>query len=148
MRGTPNLIAWCAVCAGIIPAYAGNTWLMARPPQPRRDHPRICGEHFFLFCGVVVTLGSSPHMRGTHETGLHTAIHTGIIPAYAGNTSHHTANATNRKDHPRICGEHLVSCVPFSFPPGSSPHMRGTHDVDSADEAFTGIIPAYAGNTC
>ena len=30
---------------GIIPAYAGNTLRRALRTQPRRDHPRVCGEH-------------------------------------------------------------------------------------------------------
>ena len=30
---------------------------------------------------------------------------------------------------------------------GSSPHMRGTLDMERRGEGFDGIIPAHAGNT-
>ena len=93
-----------------------------------RDHPRIRGEHAYM-----------GHCRDGRQ---------GIIPAYAGSTSHisyvppfssgsspHTRGARGPKllhrqwnrDHPRIRGEH--------------------HWVCNADGILDGIIPAYAGST-
>ena len=134
---------------GIIPAYAGSTYLDtisamksagssphtrgARSPpdknSPRqRDHPRIRGEH---------VTGFIPCVKGD-----------GIIPAYAGSTdvaarmpldwlgsSPHTRGARalgalhlrRLRDHPRIRGEHGRRAV----------HIR----------PHGGIIPAYAGST-
>ncbi len=55
---------------GIIPACAGNT---ARGPcttRPCRDHPRVCGEHEKSQPVFMVSLGSSPRVRGTrHRVG-------------------------------------------------------------------------------
>ena len=94
----------------------------------RGDHPRIRGEHCCLLASCINL--------------------TGIIPAYAGNTSvfagrtkvplessPHTRGTRCRRsrgrrssrDHPRIRGKHHV--------------RRGADDVKD------GIIPAYAGNT-
>ena len=120
--------------AGIIPAYAGSTiaahaaalalWgssphtrgaLPAQRPCPSAtgDHPRIRGEH-----------------RSARLARLRQG---GIIPAYAGSTSHGSAHgfdstgssphtrgaplssAPNRpawRDHPRIRGEHRVDGAP------------------------------------
>ena len=134
---------------GIIPAYAGSTPMpspFASLPtgssphtrgarhgtrsrlRPRRDHPRIRGEHPY-----------PSHHRDCHG---------GIIPAYAGSTlrlresvllsegsSPHTRGAptippwtpSRSRDHPRIRGEH--------------------HLVRVAGNQVHGIIPAYAGST-
>ena len=45
MRGTRLPFGPRQASAGIIPAYAGNTCCLIRPPWMRRDHPRVCGEH-------------------------------------------------------------------------------------------------------
>ena len=73
---------------GIIPAYAGNTPVCCSPSRRRRDHPRVCGEHSKTRGVAAMLKGSSPRMRGTpcrRTVGLGRC---GIIPAYAGNTSH------------------------------------------------------------
>ena len=45
-------------------------------------------------------------MRGTPYTPYPTGRYTGIIPAYAGNTLVFDADRLERRDHPRVCGEH------------------------------------------
>ena len=45
MRGTPVPIFEHVICAGIIPAYAGNTTIRTALKFGDRDHPRVCGEH-------------------------------------------------------------------------------------------------------
>ena len=45
MRGTPDNVEGIRIFGGIIPAYAGNTSTPSETPPPRRDHPRVCGEH-------------------------------------------------------------------------------------------------------
>ena len=51
---------------GIIPAYAGNTYLRPSMVSMTRDHPRVCGEHNTLNSVASFAPGSSPRMRGTH----------------------------------------------------------------------------------
>ena len=92
-----------------------------------RDHPRVCGEHRL---GVLAVL-----------------IMSGIIPAYAGNTSIDGRIGQKYWDHPRVCGEHAFDDAEWITVEGSSPRMRGTHVFRSIGDNRAGIIPAYAGNT-
>ena len=71
----------------------------------------------------------------------------GIIPAYAGNTSCRRSWAAYPWDHPRVCGEHRTLTDENGEPWGSSPRMRGTHQIRDVSADIHGIIPAYAGNT-
>ena len=168
MRGTLPSFYHVHDLAGIIPAYAGNTWIVGgfggfngdhpricgehppdnyHPPPARRDHPRICGEHLVYTSVAFALPGSSPHMRGTPTTALFHYRATGIIPAYAGNTCVIRVAGASRWDHPRICGEHRKWLIQDTPSGGSSPHMRGTLTTSTPKFALRGIIPAYAGNT-
>ena len=147
MRGTLASITDGTVSFGIIPAYAGNTPCRRRIRVRWWDHPRICGEHKAKTASANVNKGSSPHMRGTHTLWLECCRLLGIIPAYAGNTSHRRRIGCIPRDHPRICGEHGVVAVSGAVHLGSSPHMRGTPDQRADEQTNRGIIPAYAGNT-
>ena len=147
MRGTRGKLPVFVEHAGIIPAYAGNTPKMAVTRLPCRDHPRVCGEHTGSKHHASNPTGSSPRMRGT-RTYVHQWLPCfGIIPAYAGNTAWPTLVTPSIRDHPRVCGEHVLRVVGLQVHEGSSPRMRGTPHL-CYDAAFgRGIIPAYAGNT-
>ena len=91
--------------------------------------------------------GSSPRMRGAHgeADGAHHA--GGIIPADAGSTRRNFSRLTERRDHPRGCGEHSsmsAKNVPFD---GSSPRMRGARVIVLIQWKPIRIIPADAGST-
>ena len=126
MRGTRSVGRAVRGGLGIIPAYAGNTssaWLcMIRI----RDHPRVCGEHYFRVVWVSESRGSSPRMRGTPEDLAVATASYGIIPAYAGNTISGASGSSMVRIIPAYAGNTLVHSPP--------PKARG-------------IIPAYAGNT-
>ena len=51
------------------------------------------------------------------------------------------------RDHPRACGEHAVPHALLTLSEGSSPRLRGTHELGVARGELGGIIPALAGNT-
>ena len=88
MRGTLGFARFHAFDAGIIPAYAGNTYSTVNVHVAEWDHPRVCGEHHDTMiaritpldhprvCGehcvgavrVDCAAGSSPRMRGTHRS--------------------------------------------------------------------------------
>ena len=87
MRGTHAFVVACGDVAGIIPAYAGNTGRSDWSHSRARDHPRVCGEHFFGARARSYVQGSSPRMRGTRHHPGRRAANRGIIPAYAGNTT-------------------------------------------------------------
>ena len=86
MRGTRTPASRESVQNGIIPAYAGNTYVMTVPLRHEQDHPRVCGEHPNTATYEVTASGSSPRMRGTLLILSRAGSVFGIIPAYAGNT--------------------------------------------------------------
>ncbi len=91
---------------GIIPAYAGNTGSMHAATSKSWDHPRVCGEHWWLGAESDSEEGSSPRMRGTPAVIVCVVSLRGIIPAYAGNTRLSSRKGYPFGDHPRVCGEH------------------------------------------
>ena len=112
-----------------------------------RDHPRVCGEHAKLPASMLALPGSSPRVRGTLALGAGEKHDGGIIPACAGNTSARTAVCMERRDHPRVCGEHDSAVWFDNWPQGSSPRVRGTRMAMREWLDLYGIIPACAGNT-
>ena len=93
---------------GIIPACAGNTARESARPRRPWDHPRVCGEHSVAIAGFGTFEGSSPRVRGTRPKKDDPHRLRGIIPACAGNTWKHEATFDRARDHPRVCGEHLL----------------------------------------
>ena len=152
----------------IIPAYAGSTSVSPCRRGAPKDHPRVCGEHGLNATSGPPLEGSSPRMRGApcrrRRLGRDGRR---IIPAYAGSTDGYFWKTDQRKDHPRVCGEHkdrgyrdvfvggsLRVCGEHCRPwlrrlarSGSSPRMRGAplHFFNSF--CIRRIIPAYAGST-
>ena len=147
MRGTRCSVITRNGSTGIIPAYAGNTLRWTRYHCRRRDHPRVCGEHFFRSFVDEWGGGSSPRMRGTHGRRRIHVRRNGIIPAYAGNTPRLSNGGMEQRDHPRVCGEHSEGKIGAFRLLGSSPRMRGTLHSQGQRREEPGIIPAYAGNT-
>ncbi len=153
----------------IIPAYAGSTCSSHSSCSWLRDHPRVCGEHPPFSILSKIKRGSSPRMRGarkaaTYALGPHgiipayagstlsvlttNTVRCRIIPAYAGSTSRTAPVPARRRDHPRVCGEHISLVSREHRVEGSSPRMRGArHDRLALNDSL-GIIPAYAGSTC
>ena len=147
MRGTHVCKLVFSTCKGIIPAYAGNTFIIHAHRGSYRDHPRVCGEHERTRQLSWNRQGSSPRMRGTLKILWQCPILRRIIPAYAGNTLNIRLRARPPRDHPRVCGEHFRPFGKFCRQLGSSPRMRGTLGGTRAYRVDLGIIPAYAGNT-
>ena len=132
---------------GIIPACAGSTAPHGRTARPKRDHPRMCGEHSFNIHQFAGEQGSSPHVRGALLQRQRHRIRAGIIPACAGSTWSMAIGTAWDGDHPRMCGEHRISVNTVSSSAGSSPHVRGAHCETCPSVFETGIIPACAGST-
>ena len=147
VRGTLERLEAFARAVGIIPACAGNTAHMICLELPTRDHPRVCGEHDPFATTLCASLGSSPRVRGTLEGEWDGGGRSGIIPACAGNTGRPKVSKRNRRDHPRVCGEHNATVRVIPTGRGSSPRVRGTQIMHAHRFAIPGIIPACAGNT-
>ena len=94
-------------CAGIIPACAGNTAILAVVQLAKRDHPRLRGEHRFVGVSEGGKSGSSPPARGTLGKQMGVTAGEGIIPACAGNTGGRQLTPRQPRDHPRLRGEHF-----------------------------------------
>ena len=133
--------------AGIIPACAGNTRRACRGCASPGDHPRMRGEHCGTASARPLSRGSSPHARGTLGEWAESFRAVGIIPACAGNTRVGYGHHYQRRDHPRMRGEHRASCSVMARVWGSSPHARGTLIASLRGLERFGIIPACAGNT-
>ena len=86
-------------------------------------------------------------MRGAPVIDECAGAGSGIIPAYAGSTGATRQSARTRRDHPRVCGEHMPSSRASAEMTGSSPRMRGARLADVLRRRLQGIIPAYAGST-
>ena len=108
MRGAPPSPPSSAAGEGIIPAYAGSTTSIYHGKFQVRDHPRVCGEHSRKKHVCKIVRGSSPRMRGAPATRFSSAVMPGIIPAYAGSTKSGKEFGWIRRDHPRVCGEHVM----------------------------------------
>ena len=148
VRGTLAALLLGELYLGIIPACAGNTRDGLTQRRAPWNHPRVCGEHTLAIIEPFSNQGSSPRVRGTQECSAGRVKVSGIIPACAGNTGHLARSPLPTRDHPRVCGEHVVSFVPVSSRTGSSPRVRGTRGDEGLHELVGGIIPACAGNTC
>ncbi len=132
---------------GIIPACAGNTDLQRGGNLVTWDHPRVCGEHYVDVGEWGAAPGSSPHVRGTRRRWRMPKLLYGIIPACAGNTCTTARTGATRRDHPRVCGEHVAEICENPEDTGSSPRVRGTLRRERRPLLRHGIIPACAGNT-
>ena len=125
-RGTLDGVRHVFNPCGITPAYAGNTGTYKGFKDIKWDHPRLRGEHPFLYLQLLSPPGSPPPTRGTLETRLAKLESLRITPAYAGNTNAKYIENDVKGDHPRLRGEHTAFItLPFIFS-GSPPPTRGT----------------------
>ena len=68
----------------ITPAYAGKSDVSRMSFPMYEDHPRLCGEKFFLLLFLKCRPGSPPPMRGKEINPRIQLIESRITPAYAG----------------------------------------------------------------
>ena len=133
--------------AGIIPARAGFTGLIALNRANFKDHPRSRGVYHVGRRPGIVEPGSSPLARGLRaaQHPLQDAVR--IIPARAGFTVNWSVRASCPQDHPRSRGVYRRDHGLPKFAHGSSPLARGLpgNPLEVAPESR--IIPARAGFT-
>ena len=126
-RGLPGLCLRRVRHSRIIPARAGFTAIVRRPPVEFWDHPRSRGVYRESQFTTLIDKGSSPLARGLLKSAITITPIRGIIPARAGFTYRHP-------DH-----RHCTS--------GSSPLARGLHRDTHRVLGQARIIPARAGFT-
>ena len=108
------------------PACAGNTIISMAGGGSLTVQPRMCGEHLVERDGNSKNFGSAPHVRGTHNLPLLTALPDRFSPACAGNTPVCHSGCAGSAVQPRMCGEHTRAPRPICTCAGSAPHVRGT----------------------
>ena len=84
-------------------------------------------------------------MRGQVSDGVMEMIKLGITPAHAGKSLRLPNNHVRIRDHPRACGEKVVTTLKSARTKGSPPRMRGKVRVEKLDYFGPGITPAHAG---
>ena len=92
-------------------------------------------------------LRSPPRMRGKVIVRSRNAVQIGITPAYAGKSARILKRRTEKRDHPRVCGEKLKFGTNVTKNPGSPPRVRGKGIVHVFVPEKLGITPAYAGKS-
>ena len=86
-------------------------------------------------------------MRGKHRDGRGQRASARLIPARAGKTPSTWGSPSRSRAHPRACGENARFPARGSNPAGSSPRVRGKHDLHHLRCNPNGLIPARAGKT-
>ena len=131
----------------ITPAYAGKSSYGINANALARDHPRLCGEKLAYFDITDISTGSPPPMRGKEQYLIAEGVASRITPAYAGKSYQRRNRRSQVWDHPRLCGEKLLTIKSLVTITGSPPPMRGKVVTGLATIFTTRITPAYAGKS-
>ena len=125
MRGKGHCRRKKEIRLGITPACAGKSVKVNEPDCLPRDHPRVCGEKRLRAAPSHPITGLPPRVRGKAGHAVpHDAAHR-ITPAYAGKRLMLCHRLPPCGDHPRVCGEKMVSMIPHRRSRGSPPRVRG-----------------------
>ena len=147
VRGKRDLGALLPAPARLIPARAGKTPVGVTRSTTDRAHPRACGENTWRLCHPQWTGGSSPRVRGKHESVGSLGRVSRLIPARAGKTRRGGGRARCTAAHPRACGENRARLARAPAQVGSSPRVRGKPGRGGGPVLRVGLIPARAGKT-
>ena len=91
--------------------------------------------------------GSPPRVRELPSVCARCPSLARITPACAGITVKPFCTCTGVRDHPRVCGNYLISTISNVDLPGSPPRVRELPLHFSTNSARSGITPACAGIT-
>ena len=125
----------------------------------------MCGGTVVSHSDISASSGLSPRVRGNRGQGRADHLHSGSIPACAGEPTPHWGLRRPSSVYPRVCGGtdlRMPLGVPVSglsprvrgtcwpanakcWTVGLSPRVRGNHEVAVDDELAAGSIPACAG---
>ena len=131
----------------ITPALAGKTYYSRGIQANRADHPRACGENDCTTKSLPTSDGSPPRLRGKPRLGSTLLFQARITPALAGKTLPHRRRGCATADHPRACGENVVSGSVLALGSGSPPRLRGKHRLLPGLQLGQRITLALAGKT-
>ena len=110
-------------------------------------HPRACGENRAACLELCGGEGSSPRVRGKHQSADLRCEGAGLIPARAGKTPSVGRTRSPETAHPRACGENKGPDLVNGHEAGSSPRVRGKPRPLRPRDMEARLIPARAGKT-
>ena len=145
VRGKEGLNPLLMCSMGITPACAGKRRGALYKRQKGEDHPRVCGEKCIRSAVPMGHLGSPPRVRGKVDAATLTLKARGITPACAGKRKSYSKHKKHHRDHPRVCGEKIISRFVLRLCEGSPPRVRGKEALDIATDDERRITPACAG---
>ena len=147
MRGKASPRPKVEPLRGITPAYAGKSAGMHAGMAAVGDHPRVCGEK--LFIGFLPTFhpGSPPRVRGKVLHQRPELCSHGITPACAGKRHPCKVYRVAVQDHPRVCGEKIITRARLTMWAGSPPRVRGKARRTPTQPRKPRITPACAGKS-
>ena len=125
MRGKEKFSCMKKRWFGITPAYAGKSTCGVMQRACSWDHPRLCGEKSHGSMMLLKWRGSPPPMRGKAQRTFYSVMPVGITPAYAGKSVRWWKESRCWWDHPRLCGEKVLTGTKNDGFMGSPPPMRG-----------------------
>ena len=130
-----------------IPACAGETLDQPRQVTPSMVYPRVCGgnEEEADYWNSVG--GLSPRVRGKRALPDKVCMHSGSIPACAGETRRLRHCPRTGGVYPRVCGGNYWRQGNYPMKQGLSPRVRGKRWGISCSPSVEGSIPACAGET-
>ena len=147
MRGKRALNQAVSGIGRITPAGAGKTRLGCWAYQWATDHPRRCGENYFVKPAALRAIGSPPQVRGKLSYSRYVEQLVRLTPAGAGKTAPGKRQPFEGRDHPRRCGENISDPACCSSIKGSPPQVRGKPERNISGRSGFGITPAGAGKT-
>ena len=107
----------------------------------------MCGEKASSLWSCGCSTGSPPRVRGKVNCVSDCGAWSRITPACAGKSDENLKCLGYGRDHPRVCGEKLVSYKGVTAYPGSPPRVRGKADSTGQRTPAKGITPACAGKS-
>ncbi len=131
----------------ITPACAGKSFTSMKCFRAIQDHPRVCGEKTEIAYVVFLSEGSPPRVRGKVLRTLRHRNSVGITPACAGKSRYRSLCVAVCRDHPRVCGEKVLSNLAKAVAAGSPPRVRGKGARICQNLERVGITPACAGKS-
>ena len=105
IRGKPSFTVGISSTSGLIPAHTGKTACAASAPRKKWAHPRAYGENHLRALSKSSRPGSSPHIRGKHQTRGVMQPMRRLTPAHTGKTVSAWPTASAGGAHPRTYGE-------------------------------------------
>ena len=107
----------------------------------------MCGEKIKQKFDNDVDKGSPPRMRGKGARRHAVQTQIGITPAHAGKSISVPSIQSGAGDHPRACGEKMLTGDTTDEETGSPPRMRGKAAVPLSPMVAYRITPAHAGKS-